>query len=1109
MSDIRFIFSPVLLMLLQASLCHVGTADDVNPNIKGASSEGQLAIEGFQYPDFLEAKLWAAEPLLANPVAFGIDEQGRLYVCETFRQQKGVEDNRGHMVWLEDDLALTTVEQRLEMFKKHLGESVVDYTREEDRIRLLEDTDGDGTADKATVFADGFNDALDGTGAGVLAIEGDVYYTCIPKLYKLRDTNSDGKADQQEALQHGYGVRVAFRGHDMHGLILGPDGRIYFSIGDRGYNVTTAEGKHLLRPDTGAVFRCELDGSQLEVFAYGLRNPQELAFDDYGNLFTGDNNSDSGDQARWVYVTEGSDTGWRMYFQYLSDRGPWNRERMWYPYRADEQTAAVQPAYIVPPVVNISDGPSGLVCYPGIGFGDDYRGRFFLADFRGSAGRSGIRHFEVKPQGATFELIDHGWFIQSILATDVDFGYDGRMYITDWVDGWNGPGKGRVYTFTHQDFKHDPLHSSTQIMQADFSQLESPRLQQLCGHADRRVRLRAQLQLVKREAIPELEALTTLKGDQLARLHGIWGLGQLLREQKTGPQRLLQLLSDPDAEIRAQSIKVLGDARVEEAFGGLILAARQGTPREQYFSAIGLGKLGKPEAQPAIIDLLKQNNNEDPALRHAAVMGLVGTASEQDLATLAAVSSPEAVRLGAVVALRQKNSVELVKFLNDPTSSVVVEAARAIHDLDLTEALPALARLHVTPDAPDALLRRVMNANFRLGQPEHAAVVAGMAANQKLSEALRLEAMSQLLMWESPPVLDRVINIYRPLEKRSQELANAAVREHLGAMMSGDAKLTTEAIKLAGKYEVRNIATYLKTIFDSSENSTEMRVAALTALNAVNADNLVSLLETATADASEQVRATARELLAPRAPEKVVPMLAEALSTGTRVERQAAVATLASLNNASADEVLIAALEQFIAGKIAPEIQLDLLLVAQQKSAPDFQTRLQRIEENRDSSQPLANYLECLEGGSVARGRDVFFGNAAASCRRCHKVNGNGSDVGPDLSAVSKENPRQYLLESIVLPNARIAKGFETVVFAMDDGRIVSGIIKSEDEKTYRVMKPMGEVVIIEKDLIDAQAKGQSGMPADMAKQLTKSEIRDLVEYLSTLKTPYKAEGHE
>ncbi len=126
----------------------------------------------------------------------------------------------------------------------------------------------------------------------------------------------------KEALHHGYGVRVAFRGHDMHGLVIGPDGRLYYSLGDRGYNVITKEGTRLKRPDTGAVFRCDMDGSNLEVFAFGVRNPQELVFDNDGNLFTGDNNSDSGDQARWVNVVQDGDTGWRMYFQYLDDRGP-------------------------------------------------------------------------------------------------------------------------------------------------------------------------------------------------------------------------------------------------------------------------------------------------------------------------------------------------------------------------------------------------------------------------------------------------------------------------------------------------------------------------------------------------------------------------------------------------------------------------------------------------------------------------------------------------------------------------------------------------------------------------------------------------------------------
>src|SRR5204863_4553707 len=182
--------------------------------------------------------------------------------------------------------------------------------------------------------------------------------------------------------------------------------------------------------------------TELELFATGLRNPQELAFDDFGNLFTCDNNSDSGDRARWTYLVEGADCGWRLGYQFLEQpysRGPFNAEKLWYP--PPDNTGA----YLTPPIANIADGPSGLAHYPGTGLSEKYRGHFFLCDFRGGSGNSGVRSFANKPKGAGFEPVDSDKFCWGILATDCEFGPDGGLYVSDWTEGWGKPNKGRIY----------------------------------------------------------------------------------------------------------------------------------------------------------------------------------------------------------------------------------------------------------------------------------------------------------------------------------------------------------------------------------------------------------------------------------------------------------------------------------------------------------------------------------------------------------------------------------------------------------------------------------------------------------------------------------------
>lgn len=1098
-------------------------ADEYKPLIAEASRDATLAIEGFVLPEGMTGTLLASEPALANPVAFYTANDGRVFVCETFRQEAGVEDNRSHMNWLDNDLRLETVEERLAMFKKYLGADVSKYATQHDRIRVLKDTNGDGVFDDDKVFAQGFNDVLDGTGAGVIEVDGKVYYTCIPKLWSLEDTDGDGTADKTDALHHGYGVRVAFRGHDMHGLTVGPDGRLYFSIGDRGFNVITQEGTRLKRVDNGAVFRCDLDGANLEVFAYGLRNPQELAFDNYGNLWTGDNNSDSGDMARWVYVVQDGDTGWRMYFQYLDDRGPWNRERMWYPYRADEKTTAVQPAYIVPPIANLGDGPSGLTYYPGLGLSERYQNHFFMADFRGTAGNSGIRSFSVKPKGATFELTDSHEFVWSILGTDVDFAPDGSLYVTDWVNGWVGEGKGRLYRFA--DDEHISAVSGAnvpELLNGGIAAADTSQQIELLSHADRRVRQGAQFQLVKVGARDELFAAADGDGGEFSQLHATWGLWQLGLASLADAKRVVAHCLEPaSGEIAIQRVKILKDLVTrhgrEEVFAdGALRAARRRLAkltasddlRLAGFSSVALGVVGEASDLSTLFALLERNNNVDPVVRHQAVMGLTALEEKSPGVVLTddSLKQPTPVRLGIALALRRANREEIVQLLDDSDADIVSEVARAIIEQGTDRALSRLAsRLQVTAAdkagiTDPAVVRRSLEANYRLGNRRQARAVARVAADADRSEAIRLVAVNMLKSWNTPQQTDTVDGRWRSLPQRSVAGLAEAIRPNLAAILAGPDNVSQAAIEVAAQLNIRDVVPRLQKTLGDNGASEELRVASFRALSMLS-DDVSELLEAGQKDSSEAIRLASLELLANRNPEKAVPALAAVFESGSTKAQQKALALLGQIGGPAAASVVRLTFEDFVAEKLPAAISLDVLKAAAAVEDVELKERLQHFNAQRLLGEKLEAWSECLEGGDAGRGYVIFFGRAAASCRRCHKVNGDGADVGPDLSAVAKDKDRSYLLEAIVDPNVKIAKGFETTIILDINGKAHSGIIKEETDNLVRLMTPKGATITISKEDVEDRAKGLSGMPADIAKNLSRDEIRDLVEYLSTLKT--------
>ena len=1093
MKNISFIFITLFLTNLHAA----DLPETQSVIIQPASEEGKRAMKGFKLDDGLSVNLVAAEPLLANPVAFDIDEKGNFYVVESFRLHKGVTDIRQHMNWLDEELASQSVEDMRKMFHRHKVKGLMDYS---DRVRLLVDTNNDGVLDKDTVFADGFNDEVDGLAAGVLARDGKVWLTNIPHLWLLEDEDGDGRAEKRRSLANGFGVRVGFLGHDLHGLRIGPDGRLYFSIGDRAASVMTAEGVKLHTPEYGTIYRCELDGSKLEIYHYGLRNPQELAFDQFGNLFTGDNNSDGGDPARWVNAIESGDSGWRIGWQFLNSapwttrRGPWLDERMCFP---DGKAA-----HRIPPIANIGNGPSGLTYYPGTGFGNRYDNTFLMCDFKGSPSRSGILAIQNKTKGAHYEVEKTNKVIWNSLITDVEFGYDGNIYVSDWVNGWGMTGKGRIYRISSNE-KDKAADMVRKLFENGFEKINDNRLIEFLSHVDMRVRLASQFELVKRNKIEALADVAKESNHQLARLHGIWGIGQISRRTKETILTLLPLLNDKDTEVRTQTVKVIGDAKYDLAHPNLVLLLEDKNARVRTQAAIALSKLNKG-ANKEVLSMLEKNNGTDPIVQHAGILALANHSKPEELAMLSN-SDSLTIKTAAIVALRRQNSKAVSKFLNDENNQIQLEAARAIGDEHIKTAMPNLANLYRSTKLTKNVMRRVLNANYRLANAESLAIVA---ADKNYSVLARSEALNLLAAWKNPSGRDRISGLWRPIAQRDNSLASAALVNKIEAILLNNQGLVrSEAIAAASKLKLIQAGPALLTIL-KDENAGKARAQALRALGEIESFELGAAVSYANNTKETSLRSEATRLAPKVKPVGAINKLESVLAKGSVKEQQSALIALGELKDSGADKILNKWLEKLIAKKVPAALTLELLEAAAKRSDENIKAKLKSFNESRPDPRQnffaLEPYFETLEGGNAEKGKKVFYENVALSCVRCHVINGQGGEVGPVLDGIGAKFDRKYLLESIVNPSATIAKGYDFFLITLKNGQGYAGIIKNETNKEVTINSPEDGIVTVKTADIKERIKGPSGMPAGLQMVISKSELRDLIEFLAQQKKPAK-----
>ncbi len=1079
------------------------------PVIHEASDEGELALQRMKLPAGFVAKLWAAEPMFANPVAFNLDEKGRVFVSETYRYGSSVLDIRDYMWTLEDDLASRNQDDFLAGIRKHFGaKGEADLSKESERVTLLEDTKGTGKADKATVYADNFRTPIDGIASGVLAHRGKVWFTNMPSLWQF--TGKD-KAETRTELVRGFGIRFNFTGHDLHGLILGPDGRIYFSSGDRGTHVKLPDGSVVDSADTGAVFRCWPDGSGFELYASGLRNPQSLAFNEYGDLFTGDNDCDQGDQERLVQVVQDGDSGWRIGYQFSprGDAGPWNSEKLWHPRHNG------QPAYIVPPICNIEDGPSGIAYYPGTGLTSAYAGKLFITHFKGSITNSGIYAYGMKQSGAGYAIDTAEPFLLGALPTDVRFGPDGKMYYSDWAEGWPKPGKGRIYQIFDPSVANNADVKAVQaLIGSDFTKKSDDELAALLAHADWRVRLEAQYTLAERGDAGIAKFVAATNGaNELARRHAVWGLGQIARKNSKAVESLRLLLGSTDAEVRAQSASTLGDLKDTasgEAFAKLLADA---SPRVKFFAAQAIGKVKYTAATSALLANVRANNNQDAYLRHAYVMALSTCATAAELVATAKDDSA-AVRLAAVLALRRQHDAGLTAFLADSDRYIVREAVEAINDAPVVAAYPAVAALISNPVADEPIMLRVLNANFRLGTPANAEALAAFATRE-VSPVLRTEALTLLSLWPTPPARDRIVGVFRPLAEKTRPTdgAIAALAPKLATLLVAHTpdNVQVAALNAVSALNLTAAAADLRAVVADNAQSSSVRVAALQALAHFKDAKLAESVAIAANSESPELRLATLPISTGLFPDTAVASLASLIERGTAKEKQAAFSALGHVKDPAADDLLLAQLAKLEAGQVIIAAQLELLDAAALRS----DARVKKALADREAAlaknpDPLAPFRVALEGGNAGAGYGVFNYNPAMQCARCHRHNDEpGGEAGPNLAGIGKRESREYILESIIKPSAKIAPGYGIVTVTKKDNSTLVGIQVSRDDKALKLKTGENEFTDIAAADIKNVEAAPSAMPEVAAYVLTKAQIRDLVEAVSSFKTPAQAPKKE
>ena len=913
-----------------------------------------------------------------------------------------------------------------------------------DKILILEDTNGDGVSDKTTVFADGLL-----IPTGVEPGDGGAYVANSTEVLHLKDTDGDGKADQSRIVLSGFGTEDTH--HILHTFRWGMDGQLYMNQSIYIHShVETPYG--VRRLNAGGIWQFRPETMKLEVFARGWVNTWGHTFDRWGQSFATDGAGGEGIN----YVVPG---------------------------------ASYPAVFGVPRILHgLNPGSPkycGLEMVDGRHLPDDWQGNLITHDFRGHR----VCRFVLSEDGSGFAARQQQDLISSnhvaFRPIDVKQGPDGAIYIADWYNpiiqhgevDFRDPRRdhthGRIWRVTAKGRK--PL-AKPKLVGADvaslLNSLKSPETFE---------RQHAKRVLKELGADKVLQPLTAWVAQLDAndpqfehhRLEGLWMFQSLDVPNVT---LLDAVLKSKTPQARAAGVRV-----VAQWFGVAVGATDE--PKLPGQSAKALAWL-----ETAIAD-------EHPRVRLEAVRALAEF-PQLDAAKLALRAVDQPLDQFSEYALWQTSRELASVWLPEVVAGrfdFEGKIPRLLFAIRSAEATPAVSVLVAKWKNGEVLAENgiaAVETIAQLGDPDHLRFVFDKVTSNDAvpsTAALMLRTLAEA--------------------KRKRNVQPAGdLGSLINALKSPDPRLQLAAVDCIGAWKVESFRAPLAELVNDAQASGPARLAAIQGVAQLGGGASKQLLaQLAGSNEAESIRAAAVTSLIPLDTGNAAKLAVTWLASSKEIGQQGAVIN-AFLQHKGGPDVLASALVDQKLPEDAAKVALRII-TGSGRQEPKLTDALSKSGGITNMPKKLAKEeMEALvntikDQGDAAHGERIFR-RAELNCLKCHAIGGAGGKVGPDLVSIGSSAQVDYLVDSILDPNKNVKEGYQSVVVTTDQGKVLTGIKLRQTDTDLLLRDVEDREFGVPLKSIDEQSNGSSLMPVGLVDKLTKSELIDLVRFMSELGKP-------